>query len=54
MRGVVATLKEIDPDYVMPGHCSGDNFYDIARQELGERVIHSAVGTRFVFGLQTP
>jgi 7,8-dihydropterin-6-yl-methyl-4-(beta-D-ribofuranosyl)aminobenzene 5'-phosphate synthase len=37
----------------MPGHCSGDTFYDIARQELGDRVIHSAVGTRFVFGLQT-
>jgi 7,8-dihydropterin-6-yl-methyl-4-(beta-D-ribofuranosyl)aminobenzene 5'-phosphate synthase len=53
MRGVVATLKEIGPDYVIPGHCSGDNFYDIARQELGDRVIHSAVGTRFVFGAQT-
>ena len=53
MRRVVAMLKEIDPDYVIPGHCSGDTFYDIARQELGDRVIHSAVGTHFVFGLQT-
>jgi 7,8-dihydropterin-6-yl-methyl-4-(beta-D-ribofuranosyl)aminobenzene 5'-phosphate synthase len=53
MREVVAMLKEIDPDYVVPGHCSGDTFYDIARQELGDRVIHSAVGTRFVFGSQT-
>jgi hypothetical protein len=26
-----------------------DRFYDLARTELGERVIHSAVGTRFVF-----
>jgi len=50
IRQVVATLKEIDPDYLIPGHCSGDRFYDLARNELGDKVIHSAVGTRFVFG----
>jgi 7,8-dihydropterin-6-yl-methyl-4-(beta-D-ribofuranosyl)aminobenzene 5'-phosphate synthase len=49
IREVVATLKEINPDYLIPGHCSGDRFYDLARIELGDRVIHSAVGTRFVF-----
>jgi 7,8-dihydropterin-6-yl-methyl-4-(beta-D-ribofuranosyl)aminobenzene 5'-phosphate synthase len=36
-------------DYLIPGHCSGDRFYDLARTELGDKVIHSAVGTRFVF-----
>jgi len=50
IRQVVATLKEINPDYLIPGHCSGDRFYDLARIELGDKVIHSAVGTRFVFG----
>ena len=49
MRQVVGTLKEINPDYLIPGHCSGDGFYDLARNELGDKVIHSAVGTRFVF-----
>jgi 7,8-dihydropterin-6-yl-methyl-4-(beta-D-ribofuranosyl)aminobenzene 5'-phosphate synthase len=49
IREVVATLKEISPDYLIPGHCSGDRFYDLARDELGNKVIHSAVGTRFVF-----
>jgi 7,8-dihydropterin-6-yl-methyl-4-(beta-D-ribofuranosyl)aminobenzene 5'-phosphate synthase len=49
IREVVATLKEINPDYLIPGHCSGDRFYDLARIELGDRVIHSAVGTRFLF-----
>ena len=49
MRQVIATLKEINPDYLMPGHCSGDRFFDLARNELGDKVIHSAVGTRFVF-----
>ena len=50
IRQVVATLKEINPEYLIPGHCSGDRFYDLARDELGDKVIHSAVGTRFVFG----
>lgn len=50
IREVVATLKEINPDYLIPGHYSGERFYDIARNELGDKVIHSAVGTRFVFG----
>jgi 7,8-dihydropterin-6-yl-methyl-4-(beta-D-ribofuranosyl)aminobenzene 5'-phosphate synthase len=49
IRQVVATLKEINPEYLIPGHCSGDRFYDLARNELGDKVIHSAVGTRFVF-----
>jgi 7,8-dihydropterin-6-yl-methyl-4-(beta-D-ribofuranosyl)aminobenzene 5'-phosphate synthase len=50
IRQVLATMKEINPDYLIPGHCSGDRFYDLARNELGDKVIHSAVGTRFVFG----
>ena len=49
IRHVVATLKEINPDHLIPGHCSGDRFYDLARDELGDKVIHSAVGTRFIF-----
>jgi 7,8-dihydropterin-6-yl-methyl-4-(beta-D-ribofuranosyl)aminobenzene 5'-phosphate synthase len=52
IRQVIGTLKEINPDYLLPGHCSGDRFYDLARAELGERVIHTTVGTRFVFASQ--
>jgi 7,8-dihydropterin-6-yl-methyl-4-(beta-D-ribofuranosyl)aminobenzene 5'-phosphate synthase len=49
MRKVLAEFKDINPDYLLLGHCSGDRFYDLARGELGDKVIHSAVGTRFVF-----
>ena len=49
IRMVLADFKEINPDYLMLGHCSGDRFYDLARDTLGDKVIHSAVGTRFVF-----
>jgi 7,8-dihydropterin-6-yl-methyl-4-(beta-D-ribofuranosyl)aminobenzene 5'-phosphate synthase len=47
---IIAMLREIGPDYLIPGHCSGDRFYDLARDALGDRVIHSTVGARFVFG----
>ncbi len=45
----IAEFKDIDPTYLIVGHCTGDRFYDLARQALGDKVIHSAVGTRFVF-----
>jgi 7,8-dihydropterin-6-yl-methyl-4-(beta-D-ribofuranosyl)aminobenzene 5'-phosphate synthase len=47
---VIAALKEIGPDYLVLAHCCGERFYDLARTELPDKVIHSAVGTRFVFG----
>jgi 7,8-dihydropterin-6-yl-methyl-4-(beta-D-ribofuranosyl)aminobenzene 5'-phosphate synthase len=49
IRDVVTELKEINPDYIMPAHCSGDQFCDIARAALPSKVIRSTVGTRFVF-----
>ena len=50
IRGTIAEFKKIDPDYLIVGHCTGDRFYDLAREVLGDKVVHSAVGTRFVFG----
>jgi 7,8-dihydropterin-6-yl-methyl-4-(beta-D-ribofuranosyl)aminobenzene 5'-phosphate synthase len=43
-------FRQIDSDYLITAHCTGDRFYDLARAALGDKVIHSAVGTRFVFG----
>jgi 7,8-dihydropterin-6-yl-methyl-4-(beta-D-ribofuranosyl)aminobenzene 5'-phosphate synthase len=45
----IAEFRDINPDYLVTAHCTGDRFYDLARAALGEKVIHSAVGTRFVF-----
>lgn len=45
----IEAFREINPAYIIPGHCSGDRFYDLARAALGDKVIHSAVGTRLVF-----
>jgi 7,8-dihydropterin-6-yl-methyl-4-(beta-D-ribofuranosyl)aminobenzene 5'-phosphate synthase len=49
IRSTIEEFKKIDPDYLIVGHCTGDRFYDLARAALGDKVIHSAVGTRFVF-----
>lgn len=46
----IEEFRAIDPNYLIVGHCTGDRFYDLARAELGDKVIHSAVGTRLVFG----
>jgi 7,8-dihydropterin-6-yl-methyl-4-(beta-D-ribofuranosyl)aminobenzene 5'-phosphate synthase len=49
-RDTALALKELNPDFVIPMHCSGETFIAIAMQELGPKVIRSSTGTRFVFG----
>jgi 7,8-dihydropterin-6-yl-methyl-4-(beta-D-ribofuranosyl)aminobenzene 5'-phosphate synthase len=46
----IEEFRAIDPKYLIVGHCTGDRFYDLARSALGDKVIHSAVGTRLIFG----
>lgn len=50
VRSTVAALKEINPDYLIPMHCTGTTFYEIAKQELPDRVLLSSTGTRYTFG----
>ena len=49
-RQTALAIKELNPDYLIPMHCSGETFIAIATQELGDKVIRSSTGTRFVFG----
>jgi 7,8-dihydropterin-6-yl-methyl-4-(beta-D-ribofuranosyl)aminobenzene 5'-phosphate synthase len=46
---VIAALKVINPDYLMPAHCTGEPFYDMVRQEMPGKVFQSNVGTRYTF-----
>jgi 7,8-dihydropterin-6-yl-methyl-4-(beta-D-ribofuranosyl)aminobenzene 5'-phosphate synthase len=50
VRETVAALKEIDPDYIIPMHCTGDVFYDLAKVEMPGKLVRSYTGTRFIFG----
>lgn len=49
VRQTVAALKESDVDYVIPLHCTGDAFSEVAKTTLGPKLLRSYSGTRFVF-----
>jgi 7,8-dihydropterin-6-yl-methyl-4-(beta-D-ribofuranosyl)aminobenzene 5'-phosphate synthase len=49
IRQTIEAFQEIDPDYLIPAHCTGDRFYDLALIAMPDKVIHSAVGSRFIF-----
>jgi 7,8-dihydropterin-6-yl-methyl-4-(beta-D-ribofuranosyl)aminobenzene 5'-phosphate synthase len=49
VRETVRSLKEIDPDYVIPMHCTGEPFYEIAKAEMPAKLLRAYTGTRFVF-----
>jgi 7,8-dihydropterin-6-yl-methyl-4-(beta-D-ribofuranosyl)aminobenzene 5'-phosphate synthase len=48
-RQIIAALKDINPDYLMPAHCVGEPFYDMVRREMPGKVFQSNVGTRYTF-----
>ena len=49
VRQTIAALKEMDVDYVIPLHCSGEVFYELAKTEIPTKLLRSYTGTRFVF-----
>lgn len=49
VRDTIAELKKIDLDYLVPLHCSGEPFYEMAKAEMPTKLLRSYTGTRFVF-----
>ena len=45
----LSAIKEIDPDYLVPLHCTGEPFFELAKRELGPKVIRGYTGTRLDF-----
>lgn len=50
LQQTIGALKELDPDYVVPLHCTGESFYELARAEMPTKVLRAYTGTRLVFG----
>ncbi|MEA1084991.1 MBL fold metallo-hydrolase [Sphingomonas sp. CD22] len=46
----VALMQALDPDILIPGHCSGETFIAAAQAAMPGKVIRSIVGTRYLFG----
>ena len=49
VRQTIVSLQEMDIDYVIPLHCSGEVFYELAKSEMPTRLLRSYTGTRFAF-----
>ena len=49
VRQTIEALKEMDIDYVIPLHCSGEVFYELTKAEMPTKLLRSYTGTRFVF-----
>ena len=48
-RQTLAELKAINPDFLIPMHCSGETFISMVQQEMPDKFIRSSTGTRFTF-----
>ena len=49
LKQTVNALKDLNPDYVIPMHCTGEAFFAIAQQEMPDKVIRSCTGSRYTF-----
>jgi 7,8-dihydropterin-6-yl-methyl-4-(beta-D-ribofuranosyl)aminobenzene 5'-phosphate synthase len=49
LRKVMAELKKFDLEHVLPMHCSGQNFIDLAKQEMPEKLVLCGTGSSYTF-----
>jgi 7,8-dihydropterin-6-yl-methyl-4-(beta-D-ribofuranosyl)aminobenzene 5'-phosphate synthase len=49
LRQVMAELNKFDMEHVMPMHCSGQNFVDLAAKEMPEKLVLCGTGSSFAF-----
>jgi 7,8-dihydropterin-6-yl-methyl-4-(beta-D-ribofuranosyl)aminobenzene 5'-phosphate synthase len=50
LRNTVEAMQKLDPDVIIPMHCSGPGLIAILRSEVSDKVVTSTTGTEFVFG----
>jgi len=43
-------LERINPDVIVPMHCTGEAFISMLRERMPQKLVHSNVGSRFTFG----
>jgi 7,8-dihydropterin-6-yl-methyl-4-(beta-D-ribofuranosyl)aminobenzene 5'-phosphate synthase len=50
LNQVMAEIKALDPDVIVPMHCSGDNFIRAVREQLPDKLLVATTGSRLTFG----
>ena len=46
----VDALAELNPDVVLPMHCTGRDFIEAMRRRMPEKLVVSNLGSRYTFG----
>ncbi len=49
-RHIVTEIKELDPDVVVPMHCSGQNFVQAMQEIAPDRLLLGSTGATLIFG----
>jgi 7,8-dihydropterin-6-yl-methyl-4-(beta-D-ribofuranosyl)aminobenzene 5'-phosphate synthase len=49
IKQVIAEIRKLEPDVLIPMHCSGLNFTLEARAQMSDRVIATTTGSRLIF-----
>ncbi|MEH2510605.1 7,8-dihydropterin-6-yl-methyl-4-(beta-D-ribofuranosyl)aminobenzene 5'-phosphate synthase [Nitrobacteraceae bacterium AZCC 1564] len=49
LKQIVGEIKKLEPDVVIPMHCSGLNFLLEARAQMPDSVINTSTGSRLIF-----
>jgi 7,8-dihydropterin-6-yl-methyl-4-(beta-D-ribofuranosyl)aminobenzene 5'-phosphate synthase len=46
----VAEIRRLDPDVIIPMHCSGANFIQLVREQMPSKLLVTSTGSRLTFG----
>jgi 7,8-dihydropterin-6-yl-methyl-4-(beta-D-ribofuranosyl)aminobenzene 5'-phosphate synthase len=50
LQHTLQELERINPDVILPMHCTGEAFIAMLRERMPEKVVYSNVGSTFTFG----
>ena len=50
LHHTLAELERINPDVILPMHCTGEPFIAMLRERMPQKVLYSNVASRFTFG----
>jgi 7,8-dihydropterin-6-yl-methyl-4-(beta-D-ribofuranosyl)aminobenzene 5'-phosphate synthase len=50
LNQVIAEIKALDPDVIIPMHCSGENFIRAVREQMPDKLLVATTGSRVTFG----
>ena len=51
LRQIMAELNKFNLEHIMPMHCSGQNFVDLAQKEMPEKLVLCGTGSSFTYRL---